>query len=80
MKTIEDLGDLAGLRVLVRSDLNVPIKNDVIGDDGRIRASRADAGEAGQGRRQGDRDRAPRPPEGHAEPGVHARPGGQAAR
>ncbi|WP_410793941.1 phosphoglycerate kinase [Kribbella sp. C-35] len=39
MKTIEDLGDLAGQRVLVRSDLNVPIKDDVIGDDGRIRAS-----------------------------------------
>ncbi|MGZ0145485.1 phosphoglycerate kinase [Kribbella sp. WER1] len=39
MKTIEDLGDLAGQRVLVRSDLNVPIKNEVIGDDGRIRAS-----------------------------------------
>jgi phosphoglycerate kinase len=39
VKTIEDLGDLAGQRVLVRSDLNVPIKNDVIGDDGRIRAS-----------------------------------------
>ncbi|WP_328999934.1 phosphoglycerate kinase [Kribbella sp. NBC_00709] len=39
MKTIEDLGDLAGQRVLVRSDLNVPIKDEVIGDDGRIRAS-----------------------------------------
>jgi phosphoglycerate kinase len=39
VKTIDDLGDVAGLRVLVRSDLNVPIKNDVIGDDGRIRAS-----------------------------------------
>ncbi|MGW7687198.1 phosphoglycerate kinase [Kribbella sp. NPDC054772] len=39
MKTIDDLGDLAGLRVLVRSDLNVPIKDEVIGDDGRIRAS-----------------------------------------
>ncbi|MGW6281771.1 phosphoglycerate kinase [Kribbella sp. NPDC055071] len=39
MKTIEDLGDLAGMRVLVRSDLNVPIKDEVIGDDGRIRAS-----------------------------------------
>ncbi|GAA1517119.1 phosphoglycerate kinase [Kribbella lupini] len=39
MKTIDDLGDVAGLRVLVRSDLNVPIKGDQIGDDGRIRAS-----------------------------------------
>jgi phosphoglycerate kinase len=39
VKTIDDLGDLAGQRVLVRSDLNVPIKDEVIGDDGRIRAS-----------------------------------------
>ena len=39
MKTIDDLGDLAGQRVLVRSDLNVPIKDEMIGDDGRIRAS-----------------------------------------
>ncbi len=39
MKTIEDLGDVAGLRVLVRSDLNVPIDGSTIGDDGRIRAS-----------------------------------------
>jgi phosphoglycerate kinase len=39
VKTIEELGDLAGLRVLVRSDLNVPIDGETIGDDGRIRAS-----------------------------------------
>jgi phosphoglycerate kinase len=39
VKTIEDLGDVAGLRVLVRSDLNVPIGGEKIGDDGRIRAS-----------------------------------------
>jgi len=39
VKTIDDLGDVAGLRVLVRSDLNVPIDGEKIGDDGRIRAS-----------------------------------------
>jgi phosphoglycerate kinase len=39
MKTIEDLGDLGGRRVLVRSDLNVPLDGDRITDDGRVRAS-----------------------------------------
>jgi phosphoglycerate kinase len=39
MKTIDSLGDLRGRRVLVRSDLNVPLDDGVIGDDGRIRAS-----------------------------------------
>lgn len=39
MKTIEDLGDLRGKRVLVRSDLNVPLDGTTITDDGRIRAS-----------------------------------------
>ncbi len=37
--TIEELGDLTGKRVLVRSDLNVPLDGDTITDDGRIRAS-----------------------------------------
>ncbi|MBK8469309.1 MAG: phosphoglycerate kinase [Candidatus Phosphoribacter sp.] len=40
MKTITGLGDLRGKRVLVRSDLNVPLDGDKnITDDGRIRAS-----------------------------------------
>src|SRR4051794_17643672 len=43
MKTIDDLGDLRGKRVLVRSDLNVPLDHSgdspVITDDGRVRAS-----------------------------------------
>ena len=39
MRTIEDLGELVGRRVLVRSDLNVPLDGDRISDDGRIRAS-----------------------------------------
>jgi phosphoglycerate kinase len=36
---IEALGDLRGKRVLVRSDLNVPLDGGTITDDGRIRAS-----------------------------------------
>ena len=39
MKTVDDLGDLRGKRVLVRSDLNVPLDDGKITDDGRIRAS-----------------------------------------
>jgi phosphoglycerate kinase len=39
VKTIEDLGDLRGKRVLVRSDFNVPLDGTTITDDGRIRAA-----------------------------------------
>ncbi|CAB5078294.1 unannotated protein [freshwater metagenome] len=37
--TLASLPDIAGKRVLLRSDLNVPIKDGNITDDGRIRAS-----------------------------------------
>ncbi|MCW2769417.1 MAG: pgk [Aeromicrobium sp.] len=39
MKTVSNLGDLRGKRVLVRSDLNVPLDGATITDDGRVRAS-----------------------------------------
>ena len=43
MRTIDDLADdlggLAGKRILLRSDLNVPLDGTTITDDGRIRAS-----------------------------------------
>src|SRR5690349_13266059 len=39
MTGIDDLGDVRGKRVLVRSDLNVPLDGDRITDEGRIRAS-----------------------------------------
>ena len=39
MRTLSTLGQLESKRVLLRCDLNVPIENGVISDDGRIRAS-----------------------------------------
>lgn len=39
LRTIESLGELQGKTVLVRCDLNVPLKNGEITDDGRVRAS-----------------------------------------
>lgn len=39
LRTLGSLGDLAGKRVLVRCDLNVPLEDGRITDDGRIRAS-----------------------------------------
>jgi phosphoglycerate kinase len=39
MKTIDDLGDLRGKRVLVRADLNVPLDGTTITDDGRVQAA-----------------------------------------
>ena len=39
MRSVPDLGALAGKRVLIRCDFNVPLDGDVITDDGRIRAA-----------------------------------------
>ncbi|MEZ5191454.1 MAG: phosphoglycerate kinase [Nocardioides sp.] len=39
MSDLSSLGDVRGKRVLVRSDLNVPLAGTTITDDGRIRAS-----------------------------------------
>ena len=39
LRTLESLGGVAGRRVLVRCDLNVPLNGSTITDDGRIRAS-----------------------------------------
>jgi phosphoglycerate kinase len=39
VRNIDDLGELRGKRVLLRSDLNVPLEDGRVTDDGRIRAS-----------------------------------------
>ncbi|CEI28678.1 Phosphoglycerate kinase [Propionibacterium freudenreichii] len=39
MRTLSDLGDLRGKRVVIRCDFNVPLKGEEITDDGRIRAA-----------------------------------------
>jgi phosphoglycerate kinase len=38
-KTLDNMGDISGKRVLVREDLNVPMKDGVVTDDTRLRAT-----------------------------------------
>jgi phosphoglycerate kinase len=44
-KTLDDMGDIAGKRVLVREDLNVPMADGQVSDDTRLRATVATVGE-----------------------------------
>ncbi|MGX5770912.1 phosphoglycerate kinase [Microbacterium trichothecenolyticum] len=39
LRTLDSLGSLAGKRVIVRADLNVPLQDGIITDDGRVRAT-----------------------------------------
>lgn len=39
MKSVSELGDLRGKRVVIRCDFNVPLDGETITDDGRIRAA-----------------------------------------
>jgi phosphoglycerate kinase len=39
LRTLDDVGDIAGARVFVRADLNVPMEDGSIADDSRIRAT-----------------------------------------
>ena len=80
MADLASLGDLRGKRVLVRSDLNVPLDGTTITDDGRIRASVPTISEPRRGGRTRHRVRPPRPAEGRSRGALLAGPGRRAAR
>ena len=67
-RTLDDL-DVRGKRVLVRADLNVPLKDGVVTDATPDRAAGADDRGADRARRQGRRDVAFRPSKGRTRPG-----------
>lgn len=68
-KTIEDI-DVAGKKVLVRCDFNVPLKDGVITSDKRIVSSLPTIKYLLDHQCQGDPLLPPRPPEGRGKPRI----------
>ncbi len=71
-KTLDDLNDIAGKRVLVRVDLNVPVKDGKVTDIDPYRARRADDHRTVEEGRQGHPAGPLRPPQGRPVAGPFA--------